>query len=347
MYFLYNRTFIFRLILFIVLTIFVISACGGAGGGIPGVTTWTPSPSFTPTCSPNITLSTPLGANVYSSFFIILFDPNSNNENDLEYTNGEKTQSVIDFVNHIITTISQPSDQISVFQLGYRKYENARYLRIFSYTELPEIYNTPSPNETLTPIPVLNTGATGMAVIQETNIAGHTQTAHVATDTAFFNQTNCLKELYNREAKGTATSWAETQIAEVISIETNVSSAATTIIDPIRILETPYATNVVYEGLYHASVDISSDCLKYSRCILIIIDDLSTWTNENVGNFDINLTGVSLIYSIMPNCKDINQPSCKQLQDFWTEEFEKYGETEIVFANGLRAEENLLEVLRR
>lgn len=332
--------------LYLLIIIFVLSACDGGTNTGPSYSTWTPSPSATPTCIPS-ELSTPIGWNPSSKLIILLFNPNSKNEGVLEYENGEKTQNITDFVLRIIPAIAKSGDQISAFQLGFRKYENARFLRIYSYTEVQKLYDTPSPNQTLTPIAIEITPLSGLPKVQATSLAMPILTAHAATSTALAIDDICKKQNWNESGLYTATSLAKTQLAEVATVNADVAGIATGIID-INNAETPYSSDVVYEGLYHASIDIRSDCEKYDRCILIIVDDLNTWTFENLGDFEIDLRGVDLVYSIMPNCKDINQPSCTKLQEFWAGEFKKYGIAQIpIFDNGIRAEQNLLDTIGR
>lgn len=347
------RNFIFRLILFAILAIFIISACSGIGGGLPGVSTWTPSASPTPTCDPNISLSTPSGWSTNSQLFIILFDPTSVGDEFLEFANGEKTQNVVEFISRIIPSIIRPSDQISIFQLGYRKYENARYLRVYSYIDLPQLYDTPFPQNTLTALPVkVDSTLDGFLIKQATLQAEKTQVSYSLTSTAIISDNKCKIEVWNDSAVFTATSYKETEIAEISTIKANITDVAitaTNVFDNILPAETPYSNQVVYEGLYHASFDILSDCDNYDKCVLLIIDTLNSWTYENqlCDNCNIDLKGIDLVYVIMPNCKDINQPTCTKLQDFWDTELTKYGAPTAVYQNGVRAEINLLETIRR
>ncbi len=345
----FSKEKMFRGILFLILMVFVLSACVITPLGVGDVATWTPSPSATPTCVPNSNPSTPIGWDPASRLIIILFDENSNNGEFLEFANGEKTQSVTDFIVHIIPSIAKSGDQVSVFQLGYRalEYEEARFVRVYSYTETQQLYNTPAPNQTLTPIPIIATPLKGLSQVQATSLAAPIHTAHAATSTALALDDNCRNENWTKSGMLTATSLAQTQAAEVAISNANLKGTATSFVD-IAAVKTPYSSDVVYEGLYHASVDLKSDCAKYDKCILIIVDDLNTWTFKNQGDFDIDLTGVDSVYIIMPNCKSINQPSCAKYQDFWNVELEKYeiGQ-EPVYDNGIRAEQDLLDTIGR
>ena len=102
----------------------------------------------------------------------------------------------------------------------------------------------------------------------------------------------------------------------------------------------------LYYGLYFASVDIKSDCAKYDECDLVIVGDLRVYGKHNPNNLPIALKGVNT-YVIMPNCRDLNQPNCADLQTYWTTEFEGFGVTNITYWNGVRAEYNLLGKLGR
>jgi hypothetical protein len=344
-------TFASKLLLVFVFFIFLISACNGQNSNITGISTWTPSPSATPTCDPDISLATPSGWNTVSRLIILLFDPHSTQDSTLELSDGKTTQNVIEFINTAFPKIIRPGDQVSIFQLGYRKYENARYLRAYSYIELPQLYDTPSPQETMTPlvIPVKGT-LENFQIPKATLEAGKTQVAYNATATAIDSSYKCKVKIWNDSAIFTATSYSQTEVAESSIILSNFIGAATTATKTVEdktVPETPYSNDVVYEGLYHASLDLESDCSNYDECILIVIDDLNTWTYGNRGDFEINLEGVSLAYVIMPNCKDLNQPSCQKLKNFWDREFHSYGAPPITFANGTRAEINLLDILGR
>jgi hypothetical protein len=342
-----SKRYLFKMCLFLILILSGLSACTAGIGEVSGVSTWTPSATPTPTCAPNIDLTTPIGWDTSSRLIIILFDQNSSNSESLELLDGGAAKDVTDFIVHIIPEISRPGDQISVFQLGYREYENARFLRVYSYATLPQLYDTPSPNQTLTPIPDVVSTLSGLEIIKATNMAKIQQTAHANTAVALDAEDNCKKEIWNKGAMFTATSWAQTEIAEVATISTSAANAATSVAENAIVEETPYADNVVYEGLYHASIDIKSDCAHYDECLLLIIDDLNTWTHGNQGDFDIDLTGIDLVYSIMPQCKDINQPSCKRLQEFWDDEFSMYGVKSTFYSNTIRAEKTLLDTIRR
>lgn len=344
---------IFKFLLVSTLFVFLISACGFGNGTSGGISTWTPSPSATPTCDPNISLATPSGWDTNSRLIVILFDPLSTGNNFLEYENGVKTNDVNAFMSNLIPKIIRPGDQISVFELGYRKYEDARYLRIFSYIDVPQLYDTPQPEDTLTPITEnVDLSLEGLAIKQATVQAAKTQLAHSFTATAVVSENICKVTIWNDSAIYTATAYNQTEIAEVATIKANITSAADTDTntggEPAA-FETPYSDDVVYEGLYHTTFDLKSDCAFYDQCILLIIDTLDTWTftNQLCDECDIDLSDLDLVYVLMPNCKDINQPTCKGLQEFWDGEFVKYGAPQAAYQNGVRAEINLLETLRR
>lgn len=334
--------------LFFGLPLAILVSCQlGVPTSVPGVSTWTPSATATPTCAPNIQLSTPEGWDTSSRLFIILFDPQSIGGQYLEFANGERTQDISYFINSIIPKLVKPGDQISGFQLGYKAYETARLMRVFSYISPPQLYNTPSPKETLTPHPTLaGTQQPGLVGIATANAVKTQQVASTRTSLANDAIYACEKIYWNNDAKLTATAWKQVETVEVGNIGNQMTEQVTTFEANKYAIETPFTDAEVYYGLAHASTDIKSDCKKYDKCILIIIDDLLTWGINNPNNLEIDLSGVN-VYAIMPNCRDINQPSCTKIQDYWDIEFEKFGSGKPVYFNGIHVEADLLNAIGR
>lgn len=319
----------------------VLSACGS--GGQP-FSTHTPSPSATPTCSP-AWLSTPEGWGNSSTLFVILYDPQGTQGEDLEleYLDGS-TPSVEEFAFRIAQDVLlEPGVEISIFQLGHRTYEAARRARFHSPLERPTLYETPSPYDTVTPYPTSTFVPQGLEVPKATTDAAKTATAHAVIATATSHAFACRMEEVDGLIKFTATAWAATEAVESTRAVATLNPEFSASAEPTS---TPYLPDVVYDGLGHATIDFIAGCSQYERCVLLIIDDLRTWGLDNPNNLTIDLTGVE-VFTLMPDCRDINQPSCVQLQEYWTREFERYGATGVEYINGERAEFNLREFLRR
>lgn len=87
------------------------------------------------------------------SYVAFLVDPTSITDSALEYSNGQRTTDVYEFISVVAPVILGAGDHYAVFQLGVRSYEAARVDRFGSeILEAPEIFPTPSPLSTLTPI---------------------------------------------------------------------------------------------------------------------------------------------------------------------------------------------------
>ena len=116
-----NKKASLKLALLFVFLVTILGSCiFPANDGDPRYATWTPSPSATPTCAPNIQLSTPEGWDTSSRFIVFLFDPRFTGNQQLELLSGEKIQDIPFFVSKIIPVLMKPGDQVSVFQLGYK-----------------------------------------------------------------------------------------------------------------------------------------------------------------------------------------------------------------------------------
>jgi len=332
----------------------VITGCDtpiNIASSVTGITPTPVTPSPTPRiCPPDINLNGLEPLKTTPTFIVVLFDANSTRENVLEYANGEKTADVMDFVGTVLPKVLGPGSQYSLFSLGYRGYEAAKFDRYSSkITESPEIVETPAPYSTLTPIP---TPTTSDAVLEnqvaknEYEVAVSAQQA-TATQLAF--EDNCEVMVYDSTYKATATAWSVTKQAEEDEIAVQISNARQERENDIRVIETPFATNNVYEGLAHVTVDFESQCQYYDRCVLLIFDDLTDWRNAGPNNkipdLHINLDGVEVL-SVLSQCEDIIQPSCVKTQNLWTDEFtDVFGAEKVDYHNGERLEEFLIETL--
>lgn len=92
------------------------------------MTTFTPPPSAT--CAPYIQLSTPSGWATSSQLIVFLYDPFSVEDQPLELVSGETTQDISLFLSKTVPSVMGPRDQVVIFQLGYKNYEEARVIKL-------------------------------------------------------------------------------------------------------------------------------------------------------------------------------------------------------------------------
>lgn len=346
-----KRKIYISFLIFLSLVMFSVASCGVSK--VDGVVTHTPTITLTPTCLP-VSLSTPEGWAIKSNLFVILYDPRSVGEEELEFEDKEDTRDVTVFIRKFAPKIMKPGDQLAVFQLGYSTYDAAKVTRLTSYTSIPPLYNTPSPKATLTPLPA-QTIVSGFGPVQATNQARVSQTQRAIVAGQDASEYNCQKQYWNDNVAATAGLWNVTATAEVIDLTLQLNTDFENFLANPEILEVPFRTNeLYYGGLYNGLSfattvfeSTASGCTKYTSCNLILIDDLEVWGHDNPDNLSINLSGVNT-YVIMPNCEDIDSSSCQKPIDYWNVEFEKMGvTTSVKYWNGERAEINLLENIRR
>ena len=307
--------------------------------------TSTPTLVLSPTCQPNMELATQAGLNPPTKLIVIVYDTKIKVIPELDFSNGEKTTDVATFVSKIIPDLMGPGDEISVFQLGYSTYPAARVTRQYSYlTIYPQLYVAPK-YATLSPLPPTGVPTPGYGEVATKNAFIGTSTARAVLEAANSASYNCQVLYYNANIRSTATAWEQSQVADINSVSTaEVGDFAT--VSPGNENLSELAFGGLYYGLFFATVDIKSDCAKYDECDLVIVDDLRVYGKHNPQNLPIALNGVNL-YVIMPNCRDINQPDCAELQTYWTAEFQGFGINNITYWNGARAELNLLSKIGR
>jgi hypothetical protein len=336
----------------LVLVALIVSSCSfdEIVTGITGITPTATIPSPTPRICPEINFDPLGGFEVTRSFVVVLFDENStNNQQVLEYLNGEKTANIIAFIDKVLPEVLGPGDEYSIFKLGYRTYEGARYDRYSTrISEAPDIFPTPQPHQTLTPIstPFVVEGTPGLVIVQQRNQYGTASANQQATSTQLAFEDLCMKSAYATAAQSTKIAWTATNQALATEVATNIANSNAN--TPVAI-ETPFAANVVYEGLGHATIDFEAQCPQYDKCILLIIDDLIDWRNAGPGNkipeIYFNLHGADVII-VMPNCRDLNQPSCTKIKNLWTDELITFGAKDpITYLNGDRLEETLIQMI--
>lgn len=310
---------------------------------LTGITPTPITPSPTPRICPNVDLENLNRLEITPAFIVVLFDPSITQEATLEYVSGDKTADVMDFLGVVLPKILGVGSQYSLFSLGFRTYEAAKLDRYSSkITEAPELVATPIPYETLTPVPTPTLSGAVLQRQEAKNQYNATVTAQFATATQLAFEDLCHKSTYDDVYKATATQWSVTQQAEGVEVATQVENAKIERENKITVIETPFAKNNVYEGLSHVTIDFEDQCKNYQRCVLLIFDDLTDWRGETPDYLDIKLENVEVV-SILPQCEDIIQPSCVEIQDKWTSLFDSYGIKSIEYHNGERLETTLLE----
>jgi hypothetical protein len=333
----------------LLVSLLLLSSCKIDPSSITGITPTPITPSPTPrVCPPVENLENGDNLRIHPKLIVILFDSKSTNgKKVLEYTDGSKTADILEFLAHLLPKILGPGDQVAFFSLGFRGYEAARLSRYVSrISEAPRIVPTPRYPETLTPIP---SPTKSSVVLDEYRAEVEYQTAvanQYATATQIVFEYQCAVVDYQTRYQATATQWSATKAAEATAISAQIQALQIATPKPI---ETPFAANNVYEGLAHATVVFSNLCNSYERCVLLIFDDLTDWRNipsqNNIPSYlQINLSKVE-IFSILPQCEDIFEPACKQIQDLWTEELESVGATRVEYYTGARLEQNLISQL--
>lgn len=346
-----NNKFFSGLVL--LLFLFFLSLVSCTIDGMEGVVTHTPTVTLTPTCLP-VSLSTPDGWAAATKLFVILYDPRSTGEGYLEFESREKTQDITVFIRKVTPRFVRPGDQLAIFQLGYSSYDAAQVTRLSSYTNIPPLYNTPSPGATLTPLPI-PTLEGGFAPIQATNQAKGIQTQRAVIEAQYESEYNCQKQYWNENVGATASIWNITATAEVADLTQRLEFDFDHFLKNPETLEIPFRTNElyyggVYDGLGFATRIFQSDgagCDKYTSCTLLIFDDMELWGHNNPDNVSIELGNVNS-YIIMPDCKDIDNTACQDTITYWNTEFEKFGAAKSPqYWNGDRAEINILDAIRR
>lgn len=333
--------------LFFVLTSFVIVSCQlGNISDITGITPTPITPSPTPRiCPSSVDLDSLEGLQISPTFIVILFDANDNYVQPIEYRSGEVTEKVEDFIAMLLPKLLGPGDQYSLFSLGFRYYEGAKLDRYSSkISQAPEIFPTPQPPTELAIIPTPTISSSVLENQVGKNEYESAVEAQNATATQVAFEYFCELTTYDTTYKLTATAWSVTKQAEAGEIATQIAVAQNDREEKIQAVETPFASDNVYEGLSHVTIDFQNECSKYTRCILIIFDDLKDWRPSTPDYLNIKLEGVEVI-SVLPQCNDIIQPSCKRVQDIWNPLFQLYGVKSVTYYNGERLEESLINFI--
>jgi hypothetical protein len=274
----------------------------------------------------------------------VLFNPQAATDTEgkgrdfsLEYKDGTKSTDPLKYILNIMPHILYAGDQYAIFQFGYKYYEDARMNRYSVATlDVPPsrgVYQS-KPTITLVLTPTLyEPGLPGMAtqIYYKTEVKKYSETSTAIAFDGF-----CANATFVAQVNSTATAWSTTQTVQWGELSTQAIKASTP-----RVRATPYDENEVYNGLSHATTLFKSQCSHYSRCVLLIISSMQDHRAGYKGMIDeygIDLSNVEII-TVLPNCEDIFQPSCKPIEDIWTGEFQQAHAKSNTFVNG-RGPEN-------
>jgi hypothetical protein len=347
--------------IFFVALIMLIVLLGCTRTGIPPLDTAlaitptpiTPSVTPSPTCPPGVALEGDQ-IKITRTYLVFLVDPNSTNGRTLEYLDGQYTEDVYEFVQNTLPNILGVGSHYSVFRMGVRTYAAAKIGRNTSkISSAPDIFPTPAPPLTLTPVSTLLPANANTPVLnsqQERIRATQTVASQYATSTQMAREYDCRKKLYQDQYGATATEWVAIQETEKVNVAVQIQGDLESFRTQMPNLETPLANGIVYEGLSNVTIDFNNECSKYNRCILVIIDDLDDWRNKEnyheIPNYNFDLKNVEVI-SVMPNCKDIIDPSCRLAQALWAKDLYFFGATSVLYCSGDNLEENLINYVLR
>lgn len=330
-----------RLLLVLIFILFLILSLVGCGSNDPGTiienitgvtaTPVTPSPSPTPTLNcPPIALELAELSTV-STFVAVVFDEELIENYPLVYENGQPEANPYIFLSDVLSRALGPGSEYSLFRMGYRRYDHAKIIRDASrIVSAPELVSTPAPPDALEAIPTPTKSGVTIADVKATQDYAAQVVRQVATQTQIALEYQCQLSLYESEYQATQVAWGTTQLAEKERIQDTVLTAQPTGELPPEAYQGSLS---VYEGLAHATVDFQSRCSEYSRCVLIIIDDLQEWRPRTPDYLSINLSGYDVAI-VVPTCSEIVSPECSELQDKWIPQFrDDLGSSDIQFVN--------------
>jgi hypothetical protein len=324
------------------LALFVLASCIPSTPPAAELTATAPVIA-SPTCPVVSSLSTPDVVIPPTKLVVMLYDPRVQVDSALELTSGERLTDVQQFAQRLLPDLLGPGDQLSVFQLGYGSYTDSRVTRQYSFlTSYPQLYVAPS-LETLTPLPPTGIPTPGFEAVATSNEFRVQSTARALEQAAQEARFKCDLAYYDLNVKSTATAWHEAKVSDAGALSTAMAADFSKV-KPSTSENNELKHGGLYFALTYATSDIQADCAKYDECDLIIVDDLAHFGRIIPPGVAVDLQGVNL-FVIMPNCRDLNQPDCAELQAYWTPQFKTFGARKITFWNGLRAELNLLGAL--
>lgn len=257
-----------------------------------------------------------------------------------EYGSNKHTDSIFDFLDISFRDLIEPGDRFSFYRFGFRSYNDSRIYRYKSgLTDIPDIPSTPVPVGPYEPLPTYMPIGVPLNDIKGKNdyVKAEAINAANATQAALENQ--CFNITFNQLFQKTAVAWEAIRTSELNILHRAYRSGIDNFLSRSDV-SAELGMRVVFEGLAHVSVDMENRCDDFERCILIIVDDLDEHRPDRPIKLNIDLTNVEVI-SIMPNCAEIFQPDCQARQNRWTNLFEAYGASSVIYTNGERLGEFL------
>lgn len=304
----------------------------------------TRTPTSTPRPCPPIAIDTPDILGFRKTIIVVLMQP------DPYY---EYSAAALEVLDKIIPQVIEPNDAFYLLRTGI--FVSNFDVALISNGEVlnasrPAIPSTPTfiPTITQTNTPI-HTPQSAVGQQGATAQAEQTVSALYATATQSEFMHNCAMQEWEEEYHEQSVNWEATKTVIrkefVKEFEEDIDSYKQ------QINVTPTALpNMVYESFVHTSLVFNNyNCGADDRCFLIIFSDLhdSRPSTPNNVKEKVALVGVKVI-SVMFNCDPIFEPSCKSIQDHWTENFASYNASlPPVYLNGDGLDKALLDILIR
>jgi hypothetical protein len=316
----------------------LLSACDQIAGLVNSIPSVTPSP--TPIDCPDAGSNQPnlASLDLRPKLIVVLIESTP--------TQKEFSDQALQIVEEILPKLIEPGDQIAVFRQGFRDYRDANILDMNPpQVTRQAILPSPTAPSTLLPnVEITPTSFTQLGQTRERNSATETAVAQEGTATLEWAYYNCAQQTWSDNFEDSAKVWEQTKEAIVTSASNEIQGTldafqatlnASNLEGSRNPLPTPLA-NSVYEGLVHvSSVFDGVGCTDedkgndiFSRCILLIFDNLYDWRRAEVeaGSIEpnvawqINLSHVEIL-PVMLNCLRVYEPRCVDWQEFWTPQF--------------------------
>lgn len=366
----HKKTKTFALIVFSNILFLILTACGGPiiATATPSPTlTPLPSSTVTPTATPSPTLcptlinqQSPGLVSLSPVFVVVLYDDEQTSFNSME------------LMTNVIQKVAAPGDGLAMVQSGYfsDQFDISKTIVLTSpLLEVPDIVLSPTSISTLTPqaiqakegtpvppstpdisdLTIFNAAETQTAFpvlatqtinayktqVSETEVAAQsTSTASFATATEIAVLNQCAGILWDNAYADLDAEWQATKAANQMDFLTQIAGT----LEPQKDISrpTPHAGTDLYGGLASASLIFSNYCQDdtFSRCILIILDDLYDWRPKPPPKLEIQFDNVDVI-SILMSCSETYSPSslCQPAQEHWTPQFQLFGANTIQYHN--------------
>lgn len=334
-----------KLISSILLSIFVVAIfiTGCSDDKLPSG--WpTNTPTFTPTRTcPSSLIATPDSFIKKPSLFIFLIDT------DITYQNF--VAESFSMIANALPKAMEPGDRYIIFRLGEREWDNSKMLNYHSseydYASIP-----PFPTNAEVIYPTFIPTKVGQSSLEKLNVSNENnkqleEAQATATQLAFLH--GCAVADWNEQYEEDAEIFEKTRVAENEKSSAYLAENLFANATQQAILSTP-EPQMIFEGIAHSSTVFSNECKEYGTCKLILFSDMQDWREEIPSRLVIDLTGVDVM-SVMLNCEDTFEPSCKPEIDYWSNQFNIFSSgtsSDIEFlANDNDTEKQLIEFLRR